>query len=167
MPGERSVLINLARWRQGLVVASGNPLDISVGPDLLREGLRFATRAPGAAAQELLVRTLRDVVGEAPSDVAFEGAARAADHAEVASLVRWGVVDAGVAIESAALTHGLGFIPLAEERFDLVVPEALLAEEPVARFLDLIDQPAFRAEVGHLPGYDLSLAGHASTVDAA
>ena len=165
VPGERSVLVNLARWRQGLVVAHGNPLDVEVGAGLLRPGLRFAMRDAGAAAQHLLDRELRHACGGRDAEVTIR--AHASDHAEVAALVRWNVVDVGVAIESAALDQGLDFIPLSEERFDLVLPESLLDHEPVSRFLDLIDQPSFRAEVGGLPGYDLSLAGHASTVELA
>ncbi|MGB1657007.1 MAG: substrate-binding domain-containing protein [Longimicrobiales bacterium] len=165
VPGERSVLVNLARWRQGLVVARGNPLDIRVGADLLRPGLRFAMRDAGAAAQHLLDRELRSACGGREANVTTR--AHASNHAEVAALVHWNVVDVGVAIESAALDHGLDFIPLSEERFDLVLPESLIDHEPVARFLGVIDEPAFRAEVGGLPGYDLSLAGHASTVELA
>ena len=166
VPGQRSTLVNLARWRQGLVVAPGNPLGIEVGPELLRPGLRFAVRDAGAAAQQLLERVLRAACDDPDVDLHIEGT-EASDHDEVGRLVRWGVVDAGVAIESTALAEGLDFIPLSEERFDLVVPGSFLDREPVARFLDLIDQPAFRAEAGQLPGYDLSLAGHVATVDAA
>lgn len=163
----RSTLVNLARWRQGLVVAPGNPLGVAAGPELLRPGLRFAIRDAGAAAQKLLERTLRSASAGRGGTLPIETAAYASDHAEVASLVAWGVADVGVAIESAALSRGLDFIPLSEERFDLVVPESVLGDGAVARFLDLIDQPAFRAEARELPGYDLSIAGHASTVEAA
>ena len=163
IPGERSMLVNLARWRQGLLVAPGNPLGIRDGADLLRPGLRFAMRDSGSGARELLDRELRRASGGGQPDTGIQ--TRAADHGEVAALVRWNVVDVGVAIESAALEHGLDFIPLSEERFDLVLPATLLDHEPVARFLDLIDHPACRAEVAGLPGYDPSHAGHASSVD--
>jgi molybdate-binding protein/DNA-binding XRE family transcriptional regulator len=165
MPDKRSVLVNLARWRQGLVVAPGNPLGIDVGSELLRPELRYAVRDPGAAAQQLLERELRRAAGGDTYD-AITGM-EAANHDDVARLVRWGVVDVGVAIESAALAAGLDFIPLSEERFDLVAAESSLDHGPVARFLELIDQPSFRAEARELPGYDLSLAGHVATVDAA
>ena len=75
-------------------------------------------------------------------------------------MVRWGVADVGVAIESAALEAGLDFIALAEERFDLAIASAHLDTPCVERFLEMIDRPCFRAEARHLPGYDLSTAGH-------
>ncbi|HJK94830.1 MAG TPA: substrate-binding domain-containing protein [Polyangiaceae bacterium LLY-WYZ-15_(1-7)] len=162
-PDEPVELVHLARWRQGLVVAPGNPLGIRGPADLLRPDVRCARRAPGAGAQRLLERALAEVGGALPPADAAR-APVAADHAEVAHLVRWGVVDAGVAIEGAALEAGLDFLPLAEERFDLVVPRARLDAPPVARFLALLDAPAFRAEAARFPGYDLARAGHASTV---
>jgi putative molybdopterin biosynthesis protein len=76
------------------------------------------------------------------------------------------VADAGIAIESAALAEELSFIPLSQERFDLVLSESQLKSPAVSRFLSLIDQSSFRSEAGKLPGYDLSLSGHLTTLDA-
>ncbi len=155
-------LIHLARWRQGLLVAPGNPLGVRAAADLLRPDVRCALRSPGAGAQALLTRLLRAAGADAP---ATPGPV-AADHTDVARLVRWGVVDVGVGIEAAALAAGLDFVPLTEERFDLVAARATIDEGPVARLLDLIDRPTFRDEAGCFPGYDLSAAGHAAAIAA-
>lgn len=157
-PGETTVIVNLTRWRQGLVVAAGNPLGIEDATDLLRADVRFVRREPGAGARALVAHVLGPD-GEAPG-----GGPLASGHLEVARLVALGLADTGIAIEAAALAEGLDFIPLAEERFDLVVPEARLGERPVSRLLDLIGERSFQADVRPLAGYDLSTAGHASTV---
>lgn len=158
---EPMTIVNLARWRQGLVVPKGNPLGIRDARDALRPDVRFAAREAGAGASALLGRLLPD--GAEPGG----GAALVArGHAEVARLVRWGVADTGVAIEAAAVAEGLELVPLAEERFDLVVPTARLAISEVARLLDCIDDAAFRAEAARVPGYDLGIAGHAAAVGA-
>lgn len=160
-PDQRTTIINLAKWRQGLVVAPGNPLSLSVGPELIEREIRRAVRAPGSGAQRIFDRAVGN------SKATRRGADRlAADHAEVARLVRWGLADVGVAIEAAALDEDLTFIALSEERFDLLIPESRLESPAVRRLVDLIDQPPFRAEAAHLPGYDLSHAGHASTVSS-
>lgn len=158
LPNQNVTLMNLAKWRQGLVVAPGNPKGIEPGAGLARPQLRWATRAPGAAAQVLLQRALKQAGLHGPLEPASVTVAR--DHAEVTQMVRWGVADVGVAIESAALEAGLDFIALAEERFDLAVASAHLDTPCVERFLQMIDRPCFRAEARHLPGYDLSAAGH-------
>jgi molybdate-binding protein/DNA-binding XRE family transcriptional regulator len=162
-PNERMLLINLTRWRQGFVVSSGNPMAIGANAPVLRPGLRFARREEGAAAHKLMNLLLaRAGIEEALVQGPF-----AAGHAEVAQLVRCGAADVGVAIEGVALAAGLGFVPLTEERFDLVVPAALAESAPVSRLLHTLEDPAFRTEIGYLPGYDSEMMGHATTVEAA
>lgn len=159
-PGQRMLIVNLTRWRQGLILPTGNPLQLREAADLLRPGLRMVRREEGAGAHKLVARLLSDL---GAGDVALPGPF-AAGHADVAQLVRWGAADAGVAIESVALAAGLDFIPLAEERFDLVLPAALAASAPVSRLLEALDDPNFRTEVAHLSGYDSDLTGHVTTV---
>jgi molybdate-binding protein len=157
------LVANLTRWRQGFVVADGNPLGIRTAADLARAKLRFAQREQGAAAHGLVARLLAT---EGASGVVLAGPL-AAGHAEVAQLVRCGAADIGVAIESVALAAGLDFVPLSEERFDLVVPAEWAETPPVSRLLDALDDRSFRAEVAQLPGYDAEIAGHVTTLDAA
>lgn len=162
-PDRRMLLVNLTRWRQGFVVPSGNPLAIRSGADLLRRGVRLARREEGAGAHTLVERLLH----EQGADRAYVPGPLAAGHQEVAQLVRCGAADFGVAIEGVALAAGLDFVPLTEERFDLVVPADLVDFPPVARLLETIDDDAFRAEMAELPGYDGQESGHATTLDAA
>lgn len=162
-PDQAMLIVNLTRWRQGFVVAPGNPLGVHAVEDLLRDELRFACRGAGAAAHKLVLRHLASAGLEGQ---AWARGPRASGHAEVARLVRWGVADTGVAIEAAALAEGLDFVPLSEERFDLLVPLARASAPPVARLLQLLDTPTFRAEAARLPGYDLAMSGQASTVAA-
>jgi putative molybdopterin biosynthesis protein len=162
-PGRGMLVVNLTRWRQGFVLPPGNPRAIRAAADLLRPGLRLARREVDAGAHEL-VRRLLEVEGAA--EATMEGPL-AYGHAEVAQLVRCGAADVGVAIESVALAAGLSFVPLSEERFDLVVPAELADHPPVTRLIEAIGERTFRAEVDHLPGYDAELSGHVTTLDAA
>ncbi|MCA9550569.1 MAG: substrate-binding domain-containing protein, partial [Myxococcales bacterium] len=159
--GRRMLVVNLTRWRQGLVVAPGNPKRIRDVQDILRPRLRLAAREEGAGATKLLQRLLGDRGAPKPAG------RLAAGHEDVARRVQCGAADVGVAIEGVALAAGLGFIPLAEERFDLVLPAELAERGPVRRLLEALDDPAFRAQVSHLPGYDGAICGHVSTVEAA
>jgi putative molybdopterin biosynthesis protein len=162
-PGRRMLVVNLTQWRQGFIVPAGNPLAIRSGADLLRGGLRLTRREDGAGAQAMVQRLLAE---QGALDAHLPGPF-AAGHAEVAQLVRCGAADVGVAIESVAIASGLDFVPLAEERFDLVVPADHAETAPVSRLLEMIDDPAFRAEMAQLPGYDSRFTGHATTLDAA
>jgi molybdate-binding protein len=160
---ETMTIVNLARWRQGLIVRKNNPLRIRGVGDLVRKDLRVAHRDPGAGARKLLERLLRE---QGVDTRQLASGPLASGHGEVARWVRLGFADAGVGAEAAALGEALSFVPLAEERFDLVVPTTRLDARPVARLLELIESPSFRADARELAGYDLSSAGHASTVPA-
>lgn len=163
VPGKRLAVVNLTRWRQGLVVPAGNPLDIVSGADLLRPGLRLARRERGSGAHALAARLL---AGQDAGCVALAGP-EAASHGEVARLVRLRAAHAGIGAEGPALAEGLEFVPLTEERFDLVTAADRLADPPVSRVVEVLGDAAFRVEVAHLPGYDCSLAGRTGMVEAA
>lgn len=162
-PGQAMSLIHLTRWRQGLMMAPDNPLGIQAADDLVRPDITLAWREAGAGANRLLTRALAEA---GAADHARPGGPEVRDHSAVARLVQWGVADAGVAIEGSACSAGLTFVPLAEERFDLVLPTARLTDPGVARLLDLLTHRGFRSEVAHLPGYDVSQAGDAIEVPA-
>ncbi len=157
----KAALVNLARWQQGLLLAPGNPLGIRSVSDLIDLDVPYARRNRGSGSQELLGRLLHEA-GESPANE--DSMPLASNHAEVAQMVKTGVASSGIAIESVAISEGLDFIPLSEERFDLVLAEKSLAKPELATFLSLIDQPSFRSEADRLPGYDLSLSGHLSTL---
>ncbi len=158
---QRATVINLTQWTQGLAVAKGNPHGISGLEDVLRPDVRFVGREPGSGARRLVERYM-EATGHPPHS--WAAARVAAGHTETAQLIHWDVADVGVTIEAAARACDLDFIPIAAERFDLIVTDSHLGNPAVTQLLESIERPEFRAEAGSLPGYDLSLAGHAVTV---
>lgn len=161
LPRRRLLVVNLTRWRLGLAVAPGNPMGLETGADLMRTGVRLVRREEGTGAHQLAAR-LTEGASDEPG-----GGPSAAGHREVARMVRSGAADAGITIESAALAEGMDFVPLVNETFDLIVPADIAAGPPVSRLIETLDDPAFRAEVEHLPGYDSSQSGSITTVEAA
>jgi molybdate-binding protein/DNA-binding XRE family transcriptional regulator len=158
---ERMHVITLTRWRQGLIVAPDNPLGLQRAEELLRPTLRAVRREPGSGTAKLVQRLLGDEGARRASDLS------AYDHEQVAQSVRLGVADVGVGIESVALAAGLGFVPLAQERFDLVVSDELADVLAVRRFMDAINDLGFRMELRGVPGYDTAACGQVTTLDAA
>ena len=141
--GERMRRVHLTRWRQGLLVRPGNPLGLRSLDDL-HSGMAFAGREVGSYAASL-------VEGRGLSGPVARG------HMEVARFVAAGVADAGVAIEAVALQNGLTFVPLTEERFDLVLPPERM--QHAAPLLDALTHIGFRSEVACLGGYEIGEAG--------
>jgi putative molybdopterin biosynthesis protein len=150
------VLVNLAVWEQGLVVAPGNPRRIRGVADLARKGVRLVGREAGSGAHELLARLAADE-GVARKALGLVGVARG--HLAVASAVAAGAADVGVATRSVASSFGLEFIPLAEARFDLVFRQEARGEERIARVLDVLGSPRFRRDLGGRVGYGTGRTG--------
>ncbi|GAC1340434.1 MAG: hypothetical protein NVSMB23_10730 [Myxococcales bacterium] len=156
-PGRAMILVTLARWEQGIAVARGNPLGIRRAGDFGRPGVRLVNREAGAAARALLDRLLRKA-GVPPRSVA--GYDRLAQgHLAVAAAVASGGADAGISTRAAALAHGLSFVPLEEERFDLVLTREGAADPRVGRLLETLRSKVLRRELGTLPGYSAARSG--------
>jgi len=157
-PRRRMTLINLARWEEGLLVRRGDRRRIRGAADLARKGIRLINREPGAGARALLDRLLERA--KVPRSALRGYETIAVGHAAVARAVASGAADAGIATRAAARQADLHFVPLSEERFDLVVPTETMAEPGVAALLDTLESPAFRAELGTLEGYATRQSGH-------
>jgi putative molybdopterin biosynthesis protein len=156
-PGRAMVVVTLASWELGFAVAPGNPLRIRRAQDLAREGVRIANRAPGAGARKLLDRLLR--AARVPARAIAGYGRTASGHLEAAQAVRSSGADAAIAPRAVALAHGLGFVPLSRERFDLVLTKESLSDERVARALETLASRSFRRELSALSGYDVSRCG--------
>ncbi len=152
------LVINLSRWEAGIVVAPGNPRRIRGVRDLARADIAFVRRQAGSAAQDLVVRLARHE-GLAEAALAERPGVVARSHGEVARLVALGVGDAGIALAATARAHGLDFIPLAEERFDLILSKDVAADARVQRLLETLGSRAFRREMESLGGHMARDAG--------
>ncbi len=157
LKGTRAVVLGFATWEQGLIVAPGNPRGIHGIGDLARPDLTFINRERGSGARALLDAALAQS-GVSPARV--RGYTREApSHLAVAQAVALRFVDCGIGIHAAARAYGLAFLPLQRERYDLVVPEALLDHAPVHAFLETAGRAVVRDDLEALGGYDTSQLG--------
>jgi putative molybdopterin biosynthesis protein len=81
----------------------------------------------------------------------------------VAQAVAMGAADVGVVARSAAIAHGLDFVPLSEERFDLVFPKEWNSDPRAGWIVETLEGRAFRRELASLGGYDTRESGHLVT----
>ena len=70
-----------------------------------------------------------------------------------------GRADAALGIWSAAKLYDLSFIPICEERYDLLVPDSACDSMPVQAALKLLRSEAFKARLAKLGGYTLERPG--------
>lgn len=155
---EEFTIVTFARWEAGLMVRKSNPKRIKEVADLARKDVTIMNRESGSGARELLDRRLRGAGIKPPQLKGYYHIATS--HIEVARRIVAGEAHAGVGLRSVALAHGLDFIPLQDERYDLVIPTKLLAEHSgLAVFFDTIVSRVFRSEIESLGGYDTRETG--------
>lgn len=155
--GPAARLVRLVRWTTGVAVAPAMA-DRSLA-SLLEPSVRWVLREPGAGAQAVLRRAVHRA-GSSLEAVSTTGVAP--EHEAVARAIEAGLAHAGPCIEPVARARGLGFVPLQEEGFDLVVTAEGLAHPDVSRLLRSIDAAPLRREVSALGFYDASALGHAA-----
>lgn len=155
LSGMPVVLVELFKRCQGLVVARGNPRSVQAPGDLA--GLRLIPRQKNSGSHVLLEHLLAEAGVAVETLIPLDPPART--EADVALAVATDKADAGLAIESVARQHGLGFVPLFQERYDLLVWRREYFEAPLQTLLGFHATPAFRQRATEVGGYDLSEFG--------
>ena len=151
------VVVHLVRRIQGLMVAPGNPKEVSSLEDLRRSDLSFVNRQRGSGTRVLLDYRLRSL-GIRPSEI--RGYNREEyTHLGVAATVSAGRADVGLGILSAANAIGLEFVPLMTEQYDLVIPSQFYESDLLRPLLAIIRGEELAREVEALGGYDTSEMG--------
>jgi molybdate-binding protein/DNA-binding XRE family transcriptional regulator len=157
LAGRTVLVVTLSQWQQGLMVARGNPKGVREAADLLRPDVAVANREPGSGGRALLDRVVAEAGGAPERLRGYDQ--ELPSHLAVAQAVASGGADAGPGIEAAARAYGLDFLPLQDERYDLVIPVEHLEAPPIQALLDVVTSPICRAEVESLGGYDSSRSG--------
>jgi len=159
-------VIGFCSWREGLALRPELAGGVSGVADVARRGLRLVNREPGAEARSVLDRELAGLgieVGQLPGY-----GTQATGHLQVAAAIAAGLADAGIASEPAALAYGLAFVPLAVERFDLVIPAGQAGSREVQGLLKVLSSRWLLDQLASLPGYDPARCGeHIATLPTA
>jgi putative molybdopterin biosynthesis protein len=157
LPGQRVVLVTLARRQLGLIVPPGNPANVQELADLRRPGLRFVNRQPGSGTRVWLDAMLQR---QGIQPAAIQGYCdEKMTHTEIANTVAEGLADVGLGLEGAARPYGLGFVPLTQEQYDLVIPAQHFDSPPLQALIKWISSPAARQAISSLAGYETSNTG--------
>ena len=148
-------IVTLAHRIQGLMLADGNPKGLKKISDLAIPGTRFVNRNPGSGTRLWLDERLHSRKIPAEKISGYEKVVNT--HTEAAILIEAGKADAALGLQAAAYQHGLDFIPLFEERYDLVLPRE--QEQMLSPLLDYIESARFRKSLMSLTGYNTTHSG--------
>lgn len=163
LPGRRVALLTLAHRRLGFVVAPTHSMEVTTLGGLARSGLRFVNRQRGAGTRVWLDAHLHRL-GIAPEQLSGYEQERYT-HSEVAQMIAEGQADIGLGVEAAALAFGLRFVPLTQERYDLVIPADVWESSPVQALTHWLATDAARVEIMALGGYDVRETGRMQWVE--
>jgi molybdopterin molybdotransferase/putative molybdopterin biosynthesis protein len=151
-------LVTFAIWEQGVMVDRGNPRGVRNVQSLARSDVRIVNREPGSGARALLDEELSRA-GIPPRDLkGYDAVVRS--HLAAAEAVSAGLADAAIGARVAAEALGLDFVLLAEERYDLAIPDRFFRLEPVQAALETLTSPLFRKEIDAFGGYDVAPMGN-------
>ena len=153
VPGVPAVLINLSYRQQGFYVKKGNPKGIKGWEDLRRDDISILNRRTGSGSRILLDGQLKKLGIPAGSVKGYDRIMRS--HLTMAAAIAEGEADIGLGTERVSRQlDGIEFIPLIEERYDLVVKKENLESDAVQALLKVMASDAFKKEISHFSGND-------------
>ena len=151
LKGRQVKVLSFVRRDQGLIVPQGNPQGIGSLEDLGGGEHRFVNRQRGAGTRVLLDYRLGQLGLRPESIPGYDQ--EEYTHLAVAAAVKSGRADCGMGIAAAAHALDLDFVPLEQERYELIVPAHIYESELFKPLLEVLADPAFRKAVEKLPGY--------------
>ncbi len=154
-PDRHMEVITLAYRTQGLILAAGNPKAIKKTADIAKPNVRFVNRNAGSGTRLWFDVELRRL--KIPTEKINGYDRVVSTHSDASSAVHSGRADAGLGLQAAAYQHNLDFIPLFEERYDLILPRE--NEKTLMPLLDYIQTVDFRIAVNLLTGYNTAHSG--------
>jgi len=152
--GQPVVLLEWATRSRGLIVSNNRINAIKSIPELT--GHRIVPRQIESGAQKLFMELIEQS-GLNAGNLEMTDTART--ETDVAESISSGAADAGFGLASVAAAYKLAFIPVIEERFDLLIDRRSYFEPPLQALLDFCHTARFRKKASSLSGYGIAGLG--------
>ncbi|MCL2408355.1 MAG: molybdopterin biosynthesis protein [Oscillospiraceae bacterium] len=150
-------LVECVKRTQGLILQKGNPKNITDISGLKQEGLRYVNRQKGSGTRVLLDYLCKNEGIDTSSIYGYER--EEYTHTAVAALIAADSADAGLGIYSVSKLYDLDFVPVCNERYDLLIPDYAWDSPSVQAFLEVLKSSAFRQKLDDLGGYTVENPG--------
>lgn len=149
-PDRAVEVVTLAHRTQGFILGKGNPKGIRTLEDLSRGDVRIINRNPGSGTRLWFDMELKKC-GIDPAHLrGYDQQVKT--HTEAAQQINRKAADVSIGLQAAAHKNDLDFIPLFEERYDLILPVEY--EEMLLPILDTLQTAKFRRDLSSLTGYN-------------
>ncbi|WP_321404946.1 molybdopterin biosynthesis protein [Maridesulfovibrio sp.] len=157
LPGMEVTVINLAIRHQGFIVPKENPKGIEGIQSLGNLQINFINRQRGAGTRILFDYHMKKAGLKPENILGYDR--EEFTHMAVAANVLTGAADCGLGIFAAAKALDLDFVPLAHERYDLVIPRKYMEDNRIKTLLELIKSDKVKQAINELGGYETDLTG--------
>jgi len=157
LPNLKPVAVNLFHRGLGFIVSPRNPFHVRGFEDLAQKKVRFINRQKGSGTRVLLdhhLKRLRII----PSKInGYEK--EVYTHFEVGLSILSKEADVGIATIAVSKLLGLLFIPITQERFDMILDQSTFFEKGIQAFIEILNSHEFRNRVERLGSYDFKNSG--------
>lgn len=150
-------VVSLFHRELGLLLRLGNPLRLQTLADLARTGVRMINRQQGSGTRHYIDQEFSRLAIDPKRINGYDESVTT--HLEVGLKILREEADAGIATGAAARLLGLDFIPLTQERFDILIPKERFFSPAIQTLLEIVGSRKFRARVEAMGGYDTSESG--------
>ena len=158
LPGVPVVVVHLAKRMQGFYALKGNPKNIKEWSDLARSDISIINREKGCGTRVLLDEHMKNL--KIPSSKINGYQRECLSHLAAASTIARGGADVSVGNEKAAMqVQGIDFIPIQQERYEMVIRKEDLDKPQVKAILEILNSDIFRYEISGIGGYDIEEMG--------
>jgi putative molybdopterin biosynthesis protein len=156
-PDRQIKMITLAHRTQGLIVARGNPKQVSGLHDVARHDITFINRNRGSGTRIWLDERLNEIGLD--QEMVNGYTKELYSHTGIAQAIKLGTADVGIGLIAAAVDEDLDFIPLFDEQYDLVIPGDQIEDPTILEMLDYLSTARYRQSINSLEGYGSEKTG--------
>ncbi len=158
LPGVPAVVIRLAGRSVGFYVQKGNPKSLTGWDDLARSDLSMVNRERGSGIRVLIDERLRKMGLDGRRIPGY--GRECGTHLAAASLIARRGADFAVGSEKTCRQiAGLDFVPLQDEKYDLVFFAENAEKAPFRALAEIVRSADFREELEGFGGYDTTETG--------
>lgn len=157
LPNLKPVVVNLFHRDLGFIVFPRNPCHIRGFEDLPEKGVRFINRQKGSGTRILLDHHLKRLKIPASKIQGYEK--EVYTHFEVGLSIFSKEADVGIGTIAISKFLGLPFIPITQERFDMILDQSTFFEKGIQAFIEILNSQEFRNRVERLGSYDFKNSG--------
>jgi putative molybdopterin biosynthesis protein len=157
LPSIKPVVVNLFERELGFVVSSKNPHSIKGFEDLMKKGLRFMNRQKGSGTRVLLDHHLKRLKILHADIRGYDKEVNT--HLEVGLTILSKEADVGIATIAISKLLGLTFVPITQERFDMILNQSTFFEKGIQAFIEVLNSHDFRSRIERLGSYEFKNSG--------